>query len=109
MAYVVRFRDVALSDLEEVPRDLRSRILRAVESRLETAPHRYGVRLRRALLGLWKLRVGDYRIVYELEGSAVTVWAVRHRKDVYQEVERRTVRRAVRRKQPSVKRPVERN
>ncbi|MBI2891593.1 MAG: type II toxin-antitoxin system RelE/ParE family toxin [Nitrospirae bacterium] len=89
MAYIVRFRDVALADLEELPRNLQARILRAVEARLATAPHRYGVRLRRALSGLWKLRVGDRRMVYELERSSVTVWAVRHRKDVYPEVERR--------------------
>lgn len=92
MAHVIRFRDVALADLEELPKNLQGRILRAVEARLSAAPHRYGVRLRRALSGLWKLRVGDYRVVYELRGSVVTIWAVRHRRDVYQEVKRRTAR-----------------
>lgn len=93
MSYTLRIRDVALEDLKELPRNLGTRILRAMESRLATEPHRYGSRLRRALSGLWKIRVGDYRIVYEIEGRIVTVWAVRHRKAVYEEVEKRTSRR----------------
>ena len=54
-----------------------------------TEPARYGLRLRRSLAGLWKLRVGDYRLVYGIHGSRVTVWAVLHRKVVYDEVGKR--------------------
>lgn len=92
MAYEVEIRDVARDDLEELPRNIRERLIRAVEQRLMSAPTRYGVRLRQSLTGLWKLRVGDYRIVYELQGSTVTVWAIRHRKHVYPIVERRWFR-----------------
>ena len=66
-----------------------TRVVRAVESRLMVEPSRYGQRLRRSLAGLWKLRVGDYRVVYEICGRTVTVWAVCHRKDVYDEAEKR--------------------
>jgi len=45
--------------------------------------------LSQSLGGLWKIRVGDYRIVYEIEEKKVTVWAIRHRTDVYREAERR--------------------
>ena len=92
MAYGVEIRDVALEDLEAIPRNVRQRLLRAIEQRLTTAPTRYGVRLRQSLTGLWKLRVGDYRVVYEMEGTQVTVWAIRHRKHVYPVVERRWFR-----------------
>ncbi len=76
-------------DLTEFPANIRARIIRAVDSRLTTEPTRYGVRLSQSLGGLWKIRVGDYRIVYEIEEKKVTVWAIRHRKDVYSEAERR--------------------
>lgn len=89
MAHNVRFRDVARDDLEGLSEDVQRRVLRAIEDRLTTEPAKYGVRLRRSLAGLWKLRVGDYRIVFELSDNNVTIWAVRHRKDVYREVERR--------------------
>jgi mRNA-degrading endonuclease RelE of RelBE toxin-antitoxin system len=38
---------------------------------------------------LWKLRVGDYRVCYEIQGSTVTVWAIRNRPDVYAILHRR--------------------
>jgi len=83
LAYVVRVRDGALDDLRSVPRNIRDRIVHAIEKRLAVEPARYGVRLRRSLLGLWRLRVGDYRVVYEIKGRVVTVWVIMHRKQVY--------------------------
>ena len=90
MRYGVELRpDVIEEDLTELPANIRARIIRAIESRLTGEPTRYGVRLSQSLGGLWKIRVGDYRIVYEIEEEKVTVWAIRHRKDVYREAERR--------------------
>ena len=88
--YAVVYRpEVATEDLLRVPRNLRARIIRAVETRLMTEPARYGERLRRSLIGLWKIRVGDYRVCYEIEGRTVTVWAIRHRREIYSILERR--------------------
>ena len=89
MPFAVEFRDLARDDLEVLSANIRRRVLRAVEARLVSAPHRYGDRLRKSLSGLWKLRVGDLRVVYELSERHVTIWAVRDRKDVYPEVARR--------------------
>ncbi len=81
--------DLVAEDLPAIPWNLRSRILRAVESRLSTRPAQYGTRLRRSLASLWKLRVGDYRIVYEIGGKTVRIWTIAHRKKVYSEAESR--------------------
>ena len=90
MGYEVELRpDVVGEDLTKIPANIRARIIRAVESRLTTEPTRYGVRLSQSLGGLWKIRVGDYRIVYEIEEEKVTVWAIRHRKDVCDEAKGR--------------------
>ncbi len=88
--YLVVYRpEVAAEDLPPIPRNVQARIMRAIEGRLMTEPARYGERLRRSLAGLWKLRVGDYRICYEIQERTVTVWAVRHRRDIYAILERR--------------------
>ena len=84
--------EVLNEDLPAFPRNIQERILRAVEQRLETAPDRYGSRLEKSLIGLWKIRVGDYRVIYELKGRHVVIWAVGHRKTAYGEVARRWVR-----------------
>jgi len=90
LGYEVELRpDVIEEDLTELSANVRTRIIRAIESRLTTEPTRYGVRLRQSLGGLWKIRVGDTRIVNEIEEEKVTVWAIHHRKDVYREAERR--------------------
>jgi mRNA interferase RelE/StbE len=43
--------------------------------------------LRRTLKGYRKLRVGDYRIVLKLEGDAILVLGICHRKDVYEKMD----------------------
>jgi mRNA interferase RelE/StbE len=39
--------------------------------------------LRKTLKGYWKLRVGDYRVVFKIKGNEIVVLAILHRKDVY--------------------------
>lgn len=91
--YEARYRpEVVDEDLVVIPRNLQKRILDAIDSRLRTEPARYGVRLRRSLWGLWKLRVGDYRVVYEIAESEIFVWAIAYRKSVYGEAKRRSAR-----------------
>ena len=31
----------------------------------------------------WRIRIGEYRIVYEIGNDAVTIWRVAHRREVY--------------------------
>jgi mRNA interferase RelE/StbE len=38
--------------------------------------------LRRTLKGYWKLRVGDYRVVFEFDRSTIIVLGIGHRKDI---------------------------
>lgn len=47
------------------------------------APEEYGAPLRKTLKGYWKLRVGDYRVVFKVKGNKIIILAILHRKDVY--------------------------
>ena len=75
-------------DIPPLPRNIQIRIFHAIEERLATQPTKYGVRLRRSLSGLWRLRVGDYRIIYEIKGRTIRIWAIGHRKNAYDEIAR---------------------
>ncbi len=79
-------RDVDIPKLNET---LKKRIKKAIEERLSIYPHRYGEPLRKTLKGYWKLRVGDYRIVYKIEGNEVRIFAIINRKDVYTKIIKR--------------------
>lgn len=80
--------DVADADLPLLPSNIQRRIARAIESRLAEAPERYGTPLRETLRGYWKLRVGDYRVVYQVMGAEVRVLGILHRKRVYEDIMR---------------------
>lgn len=86
MAYrLVYHPAVAETDLPDIPTNIRERIARAIESRLTVAPDRYGSPLRGTLKGYWKLRVGDYRVVYRITGEEAWILAIRHQRQIYEE------------------------
>jgi mRNA interferase RelE/StbE len=69
---------------------MRTRIAHAIEARLGTEPQRYGIPLGGTLRGYWKLRVGDYRVVFKVADDEVWVLAILHRRDVYEAAQRRS-------------------
>jgi len=71
---------------------LKKRIKKALEDRFMTAPHQYGEPLRKNLKGYWKLRVGDYRVVFKVVEQEVWVMGIINRKDVRQDPEKDLIR-----------------
>jgi mRNA interferase RelE/StbE len=70
-------------DLRRLDREIHRRVLEALE-RLQDNP-RQGSQLTNVAIGAWRLRVGDYRIRYDIEGDQVLLYRVRHRRDIYRE------------------------
>jgi len=90
MAYTLVYHpEVRTRDVPALNRDVGKRIQRAIETRLIAEPQRYGVPLRRTLKGYWKLRVGDYRVVFKIVKNEVWIFGIMHRRDVYQRIEKR--------------------
>lgn len=81
--------EVRTKDVPAINQNLRERISRAIETRLTTKPQRYGEPLRRTLKGYWKLRVGDYRVVFNIVNDEVWIYGIIHRRDVYDKIIRR--------------------
>jgi mRNA interferase RelE/StbE len=74
--------DVKKIDLPKIDKRNKSRIKRALEERLCTQPDVYGKPLQRTLKGYWKLRVGDYRIVFRIRRKEIVILGIIHRKDI---------------------------
>ncbi len=81
--------EVKKLDIPTLNRDISKRIQRAIESRLTTEPQRYGEPLRGTLKGYWKLRVGDYRVVFKVVKTELWIFAIINRRDVYQKIDKR--------------------
>ena len=90
MAYnLIYHADVAKNDLPRIDKKNKSMIKRAIEERLMKSPEIYGKPLQRTLKGYWKLRVGDYRVVFKPVGKELRIFAIIHRKNVYKEIGKR--------------------
>ena len=81
--------DVKKVDLPKIDMKNRSMIKKAIEERLATHPEVFGKPLQRTLKGYWKLRVGEYRVVFKILENDILVLGIIHRKDVYQRVKKR--------------------
>ncbi|MCD6486683.1 MAG: type II toxin-antitoxin system RelE/ParE family toxin, partial [Syntrophobacterales bacterium] len=83
---VLRFKyhpDVKKSDLPKIDAKNRDMIKKAIEKRLVSQPEAYGKPLQRTLKGYWKLRVGDYRVVFKVSGDDILILGIIHRKEVW--------------------------
>jgi mRNA interferase RelE/StbE len=84
----VEFDDDAARDLRKLDKTAQQQILRYLRQRIATDedPRRFGHALRGDLKGLWRYRVGDYRIVAKFEDDRfiVLVLTIGHRREVYE-------------------------
>jgi mRNA interferase RelE/StbE len=83
--------DVKKSDLPKIDNKNKTMIKRAIEERLATQPEIYGKPLQRSLKGYWKLRVGDYRVVFKISEYDIFILGIMDRKNVYSQIEKRKV------------------
>lgn len=83
-SYRIRWKQSATKELRKLPRALIPRVLEAVEG-LATDPRPHGTRKLAGTEHSYRLRIGDYRVVYSIEDEVLTVHVVRiaHRRDVY--------------------------
>ena len=83
MAYIVKYHKNLKEDLNKLDKFSRSRIRKAIESRLLIDPIEYGQLLKGTLKGYRKLRIGDYRVVYKIVKKEIIILGIRHRRDIY--------------------------
>jgi mRNA interferase RelE/StbE len=84
--YAVHFKPSADRQLQRLPVSVQKRIVGEVAV-LAKNPHPAGVIKLAGDDNLWRIRIGDYRVVYEIHDDRLTVLVLRvaHRKDVYRQ------------------------
>jgi mRNA interferase RelE/StbE len=87
MAYVISFKASALKQVEKLPKSVANRVL-AKANRLADDPRPSGCVKLSGAGNLWRMRVGDYRIVYAIDDAVETVDVriVAHRREVYRDM-----------------------
>lgn len=81
MNYRIEFKPRSLKDLKALPSKQQSRILAKIEMLQDNLAG--DVKRLTDYTPEYRLRVGDYRVLFEVEDDRVVVYRIRHRKDAY--------------------------
>lgn len=80
-------------DFKRIDRADQQKIIKVIRKKLTDDPENYGEPLRDEFNGLWKLKTGKYRIIYEIKKAQILVYVIKvgFRRDdqVYKELLKR--------------------
>lgn len=83
-SFVIEYDPKAIKELAKFDRQVVRRVIRAIDT-LSSDPRPSGTRPLAGYPDLWRMRVGDYRVIYTVRDAELVVLAVRvaHRSSVY--------------------------
>ena len=85
MAYIIRFRPSAERQVDRLPATVALRIMERIGA-LSDDPRPHGSKKLSAMQDAYRLRIGDYRVIYRVSDSDKVIWVVRvaHRGRAYE-------------------------
>ena len=85
MIYDLVYTRRAVRDIEELDPKIKKR-LGKVLLRYKEEPMRYAEELTDSKLGTYRFRIGDYRIIFDIEGNEIVILRIGHRKEIYKRI-----------------------
>ncbi|MDO3377846.1 type II toxin-antitoxin system RelE family toxin [Geoalkalibacter halelectricus] len=82
MSYRLVYTQRALKDIQKLEPRVKARIGKAL-LRFEQDPLRHAKPLTNADLGTYRFRVGEFRIIFDIEGKDIVILRVGHRRQIY--------------------------
>ena len=82
MKYILVYTSRAIRDIEKLDPKVKNRIGETL-LRYGEDPLSYAVRLRDPKIGTYRFRIGDYRVIFDIEGDEIVILRVGHRRDIY--------------------------
>ncbi|MCO6477258.1 MAG: type II toxin-antitoxin system RelE/ParE family toxin [Phaeodactylibacter sp.] len=82
--YRIRIKKSAQKEIKNLPKEMVKRVVKAINS-LADDPRPAGCKKLTGYENYWRIRVGNYRVLYSIQDNVlvVEIIAVRHRKDAY--------------------------
>jgi mRNA interferase RelE/StbE len=74
--------DRALKDIDKLTQDVKKRIASKLRE-FSSNPLDYSRKLTDPKIGTYRFRIGDYRVIYDIEDENIIVLRIGHRKDIY--------------------------
>ena len=84
MAWEWTIESKAAKELKKLPKDVGLRIISKLDFWVESgAPLIFAENLHDSTLGSYRFRIGDYRVIFDVEDETIVVLAVGHRREIY--------------------------
>lgn len=85
MTWQIEWDNRARKELRSLDASIQNKILDYLDERIITNPRNFGKGLTGDKAGLWRYRIGDYRVVCRFEDDhlVVLIVSVGHRKEIY--------------------------
>jgi mRNA interferase RelE/StbE len=85
LKYSLVYTQRALKDIRKLDQSVKRRIGTALR-RYEKDPTQYAIKMTDPKLGTYRFRIGDYRVIFDIEGEEIVVLRVGDRKDIYRKL-----------------------
>ena len=72
----------AIRDVRKLEPPIKLRIEKAL-LRFQEDPIKYAEKIVDPKLGSYRFRIGDYRVIFDLEGEDIVILRIGHRRDIY--------------------------
>jgi mRNA interferase RelE/StbE len=82
MKYILVYTSRAAKDISRLDSNIKTRIKESLEKYSES-PINYARKMMDPVLGTYRFRVGDYRIIFDIHDNEIVVLRVGHRKDIF--------------------------
>ena len=78
------FTAVAKKDIDKLPPVVKKAVGLKLKEYFDSGdPLHFAKRLIDSKIGMYRFRVGDYRVAFDVEGESITVLRVRNRREIY--------------------------
>jgi mRNA interferase RelE/StbE len=81
LRYDVQFKPRAVRDIERLPSRIQARVLARIEEMSDDL--KGDVKRLTNYTPEYRLRVGDYRVLFEVEEKTIVIYRIRHRREAY--------------------------
>jgi len=82
MQHILLYTKSSVKDIKKLDTIGKKRLKKKLEL-LATDPLHYSKKLIHSDLGSYRYRVGDYRIIFDLDGKNIVILRVGHRREIY--------------------------
>ncbi len=85
MKYKLVYTNRSSRDIRRLDEDVKRKIEKSLK-RYQEEPLKYASKLTDPALGTYRFKIGDYRVIFDIEGEEIVVLRAGHRKDIYRKL-----------------------